>query len=110
MRRLRHPSMADVELATVLSALGDPVRLSIVRTLADGAEHVQADFVVDVGQSTLSHHMSTLRAAGVVFSRPEGTRCYISLRPELGTRFPGLLTAVLAAERARPCPIPEARW
>ena len=99
MRRLQHPLMADVELASVLSALGDPVRLSILRTLSDRAEHVQADFVVDVGQSTLSHHMSTLRAAGVVVSRPEGNRCYIALRSELDSRFPGLLDAVLAADR-----------
>ena len=99
MRRLQHPPIADVELATVLSALGDPVRLSILRTLSDGAEHVQADFDVEIGQSTLSHHMSTLRAAGIVLSRPEGNRCYISLRSELDTRFPGLLHAVLAADR-----------
>jgi DNA-binding transcriptional ArsR family regulator len=77
-----------------------------VRTLSDGAEHLRADFEVPVGQSTFSHHMKTLRDAGVVLSRPEGTRCFVSLRPELAQRFPGLLEAVLL-EAARGAPAPD---
>ncbi|MCM3920237.1 helix-turn-helix domain-containing protein [Frankia sp. AiPs1] len=107
MRRVVHPPADQITLATVLSALGDPIRLEIVKVLGDGQEHLQPDFVVPVGQSTLSHHMKTLRDAGVVLSRPEGTRCFVSLRPELEQKFPGLLDAVLrstrpsAVERAR---------
>jgi hypothetical protein len=41
--------------------------------------------------------MKILRDAGVVFSRPEGTRCFVSLRPDLDELFPGLLQAILAA-------------
>ncbi|MGF6883136.1 hypothetical protein ABIA39_005204 [Nocardia sp. GAS34] len=41
--------------------------------------------------------MKTLREAGVVFSRPEGTRCFVSLRTELDQRYPGLIAGVLAA-------------
>lgn len=94
-------------LVAVLSALADPVRLGIVRTLGDGAEHTQEDFDEGVAQSTLSHHMKKLRDAGVVFSRPEGTRCFVSLRErELERRFPGLLAAVLSATRMRPTPTP----
>jgi hypothetical protein len=33
----------------------------------------------------------------VVFSRPEGTRCFVSLRRDLDELFPGLLQAVLTA-------------
>ncbi|MDI5970888.1 metalloregulator ArsR/SmtB family transcription factor [Streptomyces sp. SL13] len=95
MRTPLHPPIEDVGLAGVLSALGDPVRLRIVQVLADGEEHLRPDFDVPVGQSTLSHHMKTLRDAGVVLSRPEGTRCFVSLRPELEQRFPGLVAAVL---------------
>jgi DNA-binding transcriptional ArsR family regulator len=97
-RQAVHPDMTGVTLAQVLSALGDPVRLQIVRVLSDGAEHLRADFPRTVGDSTLSHHMKTLREAGVVFSRPEGTRCFVSLRTELDDRFPGLLHAVLSAD------------
>jgi DNA-binding transcriptional ArsR family regulator len=97
-RQAVHPDLAGVTLPQVLSALGDPVRLQVVRVLSDGAEHLRADFPHTVADSTLSHHMKTLREAGVVFSRPEGTRCYVSLRTELDDRFPGLLRAVLDAD------------
>ncbi|MFI1913701.1 ArsR/SmtB family transcription factor [Nocardia sp. NPDC020380] len=97
MRNSLHPNLDDVTITDVLFALGDPIRLQIVRILSDGHEHLRPDFDVPVGQSTLSHHMKTLREAGVVFSRPEGTRCYVSLRTELEQRYPGLITTVLEA-------------
>ena len=79
----------------MLAALGDPIRLEITRVLCDGHEHVHADFPSHVSQSTLSHHMKRLREAGIARSRPDGTRCFVSLRPELEQRLPGLLAAVL---------------
>jgi len=100
MRSLDHCAAEEINLAGVLSALADPIRLRIARVLCDGEEHVQADFPADVSQSTLSHHMKRLRQAGVAWSRPEGTRCYVSLRPELEQRFPGLLATILAAAAA----------
>ena len=96
MRSLDHCAPEEITLPTVLAALADPTRLTIARVLSDGHEHVQADFPNDVGQSTLSHHMKRLRQSGVARSRPEGTRCYVSLRPELEQRLPGLLSSVLA--------------
>lgn len=102
VRRPFHPRAEEMTLVAVLSALADPVRLGIVRTLGDGAEHTQEDFDASVAQSTLSHHMKKLRDAGVVFSRPEGTRCFVSLRRrELEQRFPGLIEAVLFAARTK---------
>jgi DNA-binding transcriptional ArsR family regulator len=95
MRQLWHPDLGEVTLERALSALGDPVRLSMVRTLQDGNEHLRGDFDVNVGPSTLSHHAKTLREAGLVLSRDEGTRCYMSLRPEFEQRFPGLLRTIL---------------
>jgi DNA-binding transcriptional ArsR family regulator len=97
-RQASHPDMIDVTVPQVLAALGDPVRLQIVRVLSDGGEHLRADFPRMVADSTLSHHVKTLREAGVVFSRPVGTRCYVSLRTDLEDRFPGLLRAVLDAD------------
>ncbi len=96
MRQLWHPDVDQVTLDRALSALGDPVRLSMVLTLQDGNEHRPGDFNVDVGPSTLSHHAKTLREAGIVRSRDEGTRCYMSLRPEFEERFPGLLAAIVS--------------
>lgn len=109
MRSLDHCAADEIGLTGVLSALADPTRLRITGVLSDGREHLQADFPTDVSQSTLSHHMKRLRQAGVAWTRPEGTRCYISLRPELEQRLPGLLACVLAAaaredQRADVCP------
>jgi DNA-binding transcriptional ArsR family regulator len=95
MRQPAHPTVDQMTLSSVLFALSDPIRLGIVRTLSDRQEHLRDDFDAHVAQSTLSHHMKTLREAGLVYSRPEGTRCYISLRPEIEERFPRLLDTVL---------------
>ncbi|GLY83886.1 ArsR/SmtB family transcription factor [Actinoallomurus iriomotensis] len=96
-RRLSHPDPQEVSLAEVLSALGDPVRLRIMAVLADRREHVRGDFEVDVGPSTLSHHMKTLREAGLTYHRMDGTRCFVSLRDEALERFPSVLNSVLEA-------------
>jgi DNA-binding transcriptional ArsR family regulator len=95
VRTVSHPPVEDITLVSVLAALANPIRLEIVRTLARGGECVQADFDVPVSQPTLSHHMKILREAGIAYSRPEGTMCFVSLRPELATRFPDLLPAIL---------------
>jgi DNA-binding transcriptional ArsR family regulator len=99
-----HPAMEDVTLADVLHALSDPLRLAIVAALAQNGERGQerpwGAFCAGVAPSTLSHHMKVLRMAGIISNRRDGTRCQVSLRPELGDRFPGLLPAVLRlAER-----------
>jgi DNA-binding transcriptional ArsR family regulator len=90
-----HPDLAEVTLAEVLHALSDPVRLGILRAITPGEETAWNGFMVKVAPSTLSHHMKVLRNAGVIINRRDGTRCLVSLRPELAGRFPGLLEAVL---------------
>jgi DNA-binding transcriptional ArsR family regulator len=91
----QHPEIAEVTLAEVLHALSDPVRLSILQALTPGRESAWSGFMVNVAPSTLSHHMKVLRNAGLIANRRDGTRCLVSLRPELSDRFPGLLDAVL---------------
>jgi DNA-binding transcriptional ArsR family regulator len=50
----------------------------------------------DVPKSTFSHHLKTLREAGLIRNVPSGRQRTISLRrDELDTRFPGLLESVL---------------
>jgi DNA-binding transcriptional ArsR family regulator len=93
--------VGDLELALVLQALSDPVRLKIVAQLADGLEYTCGSFDLPVTKSTCSHHFRVLRQAGVVEQRMEGKCRYNRLRSdELEERFPGLLSAVLAANRA----------
>jgi DNA-binding transcriptional ArsR family regulator len=97
-RELPHPDAADLVLTDVLFALSDPARLEIACRLAEGPLEVAAcrPAGVEIPKSTLSHHLKTLREAGVVRNEPDGRQRRVSLRREdLEARFPGLLTAVL---------------
>src|SRR3954470_5052773 len=96
--RLVQPADVELELASVLHALSDPVRLQIVRDLSDRGACNCGTFAVPVAKSTLSHHLRVLREAGLTLTEPAGTQRVVSLRRgDLDTRFPGLLDAVLAA-------------
>lgn len=90
-----HPAIEDVTLPEVLHALSDPLRLSIVASLRGGGARGWGEFDTQVAASTLSHHMKVLRMAGLILNRREGTRCQVSLRPEIEARFPGLLATVV---------------
>jgi DNA-binding transcriptional ArsR family regulator len=94
MKQLDHPEISQIGLAEVLAALGDPVRLEIVRSLRQGERSASA-FECNLANSTRSHHLKVLREAGIIAHRKEGTRCFVALRPELEARFPGLLESVL---------------
>jgi DNA-binding transcriptional ArsR family regulator len=98
------PDLATVDIAALLQALSDPVRLAIVRQLDDagsaGLTCGQLD--VPVGKSTCSHHLKVLRGAGVTAEREEGTRKYVRLRrDELDDRFPGVIGSVLGVVSQR---------
>jgi DNA-binding transcriptional ArsR family regulator len=97
---LGHPATDEIELAGVLQALRDPIRLRIVMALAAGEELSCKSFDLPVVKSTCTHHFRVLREAGVIRQRHEGTSRLNSLRrADLDTRFPGLLEAVLGALR-----------
>ena len=94
-----HPSRAEIELAAVLHALSDPVRLKMVAALADSeGAPTCGSFDVPVTKSTCTHHFKVLREAGIIQQRQEGTARLNTLRrDDLEARFPGLLETVLAA-------------
>jgi DNA-binding transcriptional ArsR family regulator len=100
VRTLHHPPAETLELTGVLHALADPVRLEIVRGLADGGgcERRCNAFSLPVTKSTRTHHFRVLRESGVIEQRAEGTAVVNRLRRgELDARFPGLLDSVLSA-------------
>lgn len=100
MRPFAHPNAADIDLVGVLYALGDPARLAIVRALAEQGELSCAGASCGLPKSTLSHHFAVLRQAGLIRSRRQGTHMLNTLRREdIDQRFPGLLAAVLLADR-----------
>lgn len=94
------PDMADIELIDVLRAVADPIRLQMIRVLADGEPHCKtaAEWGFDVHKSTLSHHFKTLREGGVTITLVDGRNHSIQLRRrELDERFPGLIDALVVA-------------
>lgn len=98
MRALHHPDVASVELATVLNALSDPVRLQVIGQLADANGVVCGGFDVPVSMSTLSHHLKVLREAGLVRVTPEGSLRRHELRlDEVEARYPGVLSNIIQA-------------
>ena len=98
MSTLIQPTGDQMQLATVMAALSDPVRVTIVRALAAQGEFACGTLQLGVSPATRSHHFRVLREAGITNTRASGTHRYVSLRrEELDERFPGLLDAVLAA-------------
>jgi DNA-binding transcriptional ArsR family regulator len=92
-------SPGTLDLATVLHALSDPVRLQIVSQLATAGEQTCGSLELPVAKSTCSHHFRVLREAGIVAQRVDGKCRYNRLlSDELEQRFPGLLDAVLRAQ------------
>ena len=88
----------ELELATVLHALSDPIRLRIVAELADGSERSCGAFELPITKSTCSHHFRVLREAGVISTRVVGKNRFNALRREaLEETFPGLMEAILHA-------------
>jgi DNA-binding transcriptional ArsR family regulator len=98
MKLLHHPDRKDIQLASVLYALSDPIRLYVVSEIRKYGEQACNSFDVPIAKSTMSHHARTLREAGIVYTRPQGTQRIMSLRTDdLNARFPGLLDSVLQA-------------
>lgn len=101
MREFEHPTTRDITLDGVLAALADPLRRSIIRQLADGPDEQRCSrFALPVSPSTRTHHFRVLREAGLISQRYQGTAILSSLRgDDLDSRAPGVLDAILAAER-----------
>ena len=97
---LPHPSVDQLDLATILGVLGDQTRLGIVAYLArnEGTPLSCGQFL-DLGSKTnLSYHLAKLREAGVTRTEVRGTSRLISLRrDDLDSRFPGLLDSIIAS-------------
>lgn len=86
-------------LQDVLAALADPVRLEMVRRLADADGPVACGALYDgISKSTASHHFKTLREAGVIQRVVIGGNTHQRLRGEdVEAAYPGVLTAIVRA-------------
>jgi ArsR family transcriptional regulator len=96
------------ELASVLKALADPVRLRLVSVIAAAPEGevcaCDLPDLVDRSQPTVSHHLSLLVRAGLIDRAQRGKWAWFRLRPE---RF-AAVRAALGADlepSGRPVPV-----
>lgn len=96
---LFHPMIDQISLPNILSVLGDPTRLAIVRYLAARENPANCGNFLDFGSKTnLSYHLAKLREAGITRTEIAGTSRLITLRrADLDQRFPGLLDSILSA-------------
>jgi DNA-binding transcriptional ArsR family regulator len=97
VKTYRHPPMHELALPAVMQALSDPCRLAIVRELLDAKGRALAcnEVRLNISKATRSHHFEVLRAAGLIRTKMDGTKCRTSLRrSELNKRFPGLLKLI----------------
>jgi DNA-binding transcriptional ArsR family regulator len=96
LRELFHPSIEQLSLSALLNALGDPIRLQIIKNLAISGETTCACCNIDLTKSALSHHFKVLRESGLINVRIDGKQRFLSIRyDDLKERFPGLLEAVI---------------
>jgi ArsR family transcriptional regulator, lead/cadmium/zinc/bismuth-responsive transcriptional repressor len=94
------PAAASLELASKRArALADPTRLSIAVALAKGEELCGCDlaWIVERAQNLVSHHLRTLRDAGLVVSRRDGKTVFYALTLEGSELLRNHLAPELAA-------------
>jgi ArsR family transcriptional regulator len=96
MAQQRIGAAAAAELAVAFKALGDPVRLQLMSMIASapGGEICVCDLTpaFEVSGSTISHHLKTLREAGLVDAERRASWVYYRPRPGLMRQLATLLT------------------
>ena len=74
------------QVAPLLKALADPVRLRLVSLIASsaGAEACVCDLneAFDLTQATISHHLKVLHSAGLLDRDKRGVWVYYAVKPE----------------------------
>ncbi len=81
-------------LAPMFKALGDPVRLRMASMIAAHPEVCVCELTpaFELSSATISHHLKTLREAGLVDSERRGTFVYYWVRPEALASLSALLS------------------
>jgi DNA-binding transcriptional ArsR family regulator len=68
----------------ILKAIAHPVRISILNALENGNKLTVTELhkILNIEQSTASHHLGIMKDKGVLISRREGKNIYYSIRDE----------------------------
>ena len=95
LRPRGRPIDADqaADLARMFKALGDPVRLQMASMIAAAPEVCVCEITpaFDLSSATISHHLKTLREAGLIDGERRGTFVYYRLRPAAFAALSALL-------------------
>jgi ArsR family transcriptional regulator len=87
------------ELAALCKAGGDPLRLNVLRALANDSFGVlELAQIFAIGQSGMSHHLKVLAQAGLVATRREGNAVFYRRALPQGELLGGALHAALLQE------------
>lgn len=76
---------ADEQLVACCKALASPVRVAMVRIIHAAAEPVCACDIEErfaLSQPTISHHLRTLREAGIITATNRGTNTYYHIQAD----------------------------
>ncbi|SEN41981.1 ArsR/SmtB family transcription factor [Nonomuraea pusilla] len=93
------------ELAALLKAVADPVRLRLLSMIGShaGGEVCVCDLTAafDLTAPTISHHLKVLRTAGLIDGERRGTWVYYRIVPEQVARLGALFTPLAGPSTAR---------
>jgi len=101
-------SQAQAEqIAPLLKALADPVRLRLLSIVAshEGGEACVCDLTdcFELSQPTISHHLKVLHEAGLLDREKRATWVYYRVRPAVLTDLAALITPVGDPATSRSC-------
>jgi ArsR family transcriptional regulator len=95
------------QIAPLLKALADPVRLRLLSIVAshEGGEACVCDLTdcFELSQPTISHHLKVLHDAGLLDREKRATWVYYRVRPTALTDVAALLTPAAEATTPRSC-------
>ena len=96
MAQQQLPAEIAATLAPAFKALGDPVRLQLMSMIASapGGEACVCDLTpaFTLSGPTISHHLKSLREAGLVDAERRGTWVYYRARPAIMRQLAALLS------------------
>lgn len=89
--------------ALIIKAIAHPSRLMIIDALAEGEKCVcDLQAIVGSDMSTVSKHLSVMKAAGIVRDRKAGLQVFYSLRVPCILQFLGCVETVMRSRFAPP--------
>lgn len=90
------PTLSDEEMGELCKALGNPIRVHMLRILAQRGPTICRDMVdaLPLAQSTVSQHLKVLKEADLILGRVDGPRRLYSLNADRLAHFKGLIATL----------------